>query len=205
MWVLPSRSRPHNISRLIAAWYTTGASTPCWLRLDDDDPCLEEYCSLPLPGGWAVDIGSRRPLGQIYNEAFSWGRNLAWWGFIADDVVPITPEWDVKLIEAAGSNRMAVPAGGHDPEGAPHFVLGGDLPRRTGWLCLKGLDRLYIDTAWQRLAEAGGALVRCPDVILEHRHFSNGGARMDETYRKYRKGQDRETFESWLENLEDKE
>jgi hypothetical protein len=145
-------------------------------------------------------------LGAIYDEAYEWAPQRLWWGFIADDVVPVTPGWDLALIAAAGTDRMAVPAGGHyqrDTEGAPHFVLGGDLPRLTGWLCLPGLDRLYIDTCWEKFCEARGALVRCPEIVLEHRHFSNGKALRDETYQKRHKAEDRALYEAWLATLKE--
>lgn len=149
------------------------------------------------PPGWHVFMDQRGPLAGIYNDAFRRHPNEAWYGFIADDVVPLTPDWDVRLIEEAGSHGMAVPAGGHDVNGAPHFVLGGDLVREIGWLSLPGLDRLYIDTVWQRIAEARGTLKRVPDVVLEHRHFSNGKALMDDTYRKHNKMRDKLTFDNW--------
>ena len=200
MWILPSRSRPHNISRLVDAWILTGASTPVELCLDLNDPCLRQYLSMPLPSGWSVVTGERDGLSRVYNDAFARHPEESWHGFIADDVVPLTDSWDVKLIEAAGRDGMAVPAGGHDPNGAPHFVLGGDLVRSMGWLCLPGLDRLYIDTAWQRIAEERGVLRRVPDVVLEHRHFSNKRARIDATYLKHRKTQDKLIYDNWRQN-----
>ena len=202
MWVLPSRSRPRNLRRLIAAYRHTGATTPVWLRLDHDDPGLRECLALALPRPWAWTVGPRRPLSAIYAEAYQRAPQRPWWGFIADDVVPETPGWDVRLIEVAGSDGMAVPAGGHDPGGAPHFVLGGDLVREIGWLALPGLRRLYIDTVWQDIATARGALRRVPEVRLAHRHFSVGMARFDETYRKPNKPRDRALYEAWR-NRED--
>ena len=155
---------------------------------------------MELPAGWFVVVGPRGPLSDIYNAAYERHRGATYFGFIADDVVPITSGWDSILIEAAGSDGMAVPAGGHDPCGAPHFVLGGDLVRSVGWLSLPGLDRLYIDTAWQDIATARGVLRRVPEVVLEHRHFSNKKARIDATYLKHRKAQDKLIYDNWRQN-----
>lgn len=200
MWILPSRGRPFNVERLAKAWVKTGASTPVLLRLDRDDPSLEDYASIALPEGWRAYAGPRpTTLAEIYNSTF-WRakKGPSWWGFIGDDCVPETPGWDKALIETAGSDAMAVPAGGHDPAGAPHFVLGSDLPQNMGWLALPGLSRLYIDTVWQVIAQEKGRLKRRPDVVLKHHHFSNGLALLDSTYRKPRKTQDRAIFEAWL-------
>lgn len=166
------------------------------LRLDDDDLTVPDTLSLPFPGPWSIEIGPRVPLSQIYNTAFQQSPGAAYYGFIADDVVPETPQWDQILIEIAGNDGMAVPAGGHDPEGAPHFVLGGDLVREIGFLSLPGLDRIFIDQVWLDIAKSRGVLRRVPYVLLKHQHFSKG-APYDKTYRKYRKAEDRQVYENW--------
>jgi hypothetical protein len=178
---------------LVNAYIETGASTYVWLRLDNDD-----IIDLPfLPEKWFLEIGERLPLSEIYAEAFRMLPNEAWYGFIADDVVPVTPEWDKILVDIADRDGMAVPAGGHEENGAPHFVLGGDLVRSIGWLSLPGLDRLYIDTVWQDIAESRGVLNRVPEVVLEHHHFSNRKALMDETYRKRNRERDHLLYKQW--------
>ena len=200
MWILPSRSRPHNLLRLIDAWVKTGASTPVLLCIDSDDPCLKQYETIEIPPEWSVVVGLRGPLSDIYNNAYARHPNEPWHGFIADDVVPITNGWDVKLIDTAGSDGMSVPAGGETTGGCPHFVLGGDLVRSVGWLSLPGLDRIYIDTVWGDIAAKQGVFRSVPDVILEHRHFSNGKAMIDKTYIKSRKQQDKLIYNNWRQH-----
>ena len=197
MWILPTRSRPHNLSRLIDAYSLTGASTPVELCIDFDDPLREQYETMEIPPGWMIEVGHRGPLSAIYNNAFERHRDAAWFGFIADDVVPTTNAWDVRLIEAAGSDGMAVPAGGETTGGCPHFVLGGELVRSVGWLSLPGLDRIYIDTVWGDIAKSRGVYREVQDVKLEHHHFSNGKALLDKTYLKSRKAQDKIIYENW--------
>ncbi len=197
MWILPSRSRPHNLLRLIDAWYETGASTPVELCMDSDDPCLPQVEAINIPSGWKIVVGHRGPLSVIYNAAHERHPDALWYGFIADDVVPLTNGWDIKLIEAAGSDGMAVPAGGETTGGCPHFVLGGDIVRSMGWLSLPGLDRIYIDTVWGDVAKARGVYREVQDVTLEHRHFSNGKAFIDKTYIKSRKQKDKFIYDNW--------
>ena len=200
MWILPSRSRPNNLLRLIDAWERTGASTPVELCLDLDDSCLPQYDAMQIPSGWHLSMGWHGPLSRLYNDAYGRHLGATFFGFIADDVVPLTNGWDTRLIEVAGNDGMAVPAGGHDPNGAPHFVLGGDLVRSVGWLSLPGLDRLYIVTVWQKIAESRGVLRRVPNVILEHRHFSIRKAMIDATYLKHRKQQDKSIYDNWRQH-----
>lgn len=155
---------------------------------------------MPLPPVWRIVIGHRGPLSAIYNAAYERHPHEPWYGFIADDVVPITNCWDAKLIEAAGSDGMAVPSGGETTGGCPHFVLGGDLVRSMGWLSLPGLDRIYIDTVWGDVAKRRGVYREVQNVKLEHRHFSNGKALMDATYRKHNKPQDKLIYDNWRQH-----
>lgn len=198
--VIPTRGRPQNLQRLVHACAETGCSTPAWVRLDSDDSFLSQYQDITFPAGWDVVVGQRLPLSAVYNEILTKKPDTPYWFFIADDVVPKTDGWDTKLIQKALPDGMAVPAGGHDLEGAPHFVLSGDLVRSVGWLALPGLSRIYIDQVWIDIANERGVLRRIPDVILEHRHFSNRLSLFDETYRKPHKKRDREIYNRWRRN-----
>lgn len=197
MWILPSRSRPHNLQRLVTAWENTNASTPLELLLDLDDPFLDHYDRIEMPDNWSVVVSERRALSELYNDSFIRNHEEPWYGFIGDDVVPHGNKWDFTLVEAAGLENMAVPKGGHDNDGTPHFVIGGELARSVGWLSLPGLDRLYIDTAWHDIAMARGVLKRVDGVELEHRHFSNGKAFYDKTYHKLNKARDKSIYDDW--------
>lgn len=139
----------------------------------------------------------RLPLGDIYNEFYQRHPYHDWYGFIGDDVVPETKGWDRELIATADLDGMAVPSGGETTGGTPHFVIAGSLVREQGWLCLPGLNRLYIDRVWREIAQARGVLRHRPDVVLKHMHFSNNLALIDSTYRKPLKENDRALYEAW--------
>ena len=176
-------------------------STSAAVLVDDDDPCLESYLRLSMMPNWNIEIGRHGGLSEIYNQAFARHRDAEWYGVLCDDAVPETDYFDLKLIEAAGPNGMAIPSGSDTTGPAPHFVLGGDLVREMGWVALPGLDRLYIDTVWLRIAQAKGVCRFLSDVVISHHHFSNGKAMMDKTYRKPNKIRDRELYTEWEENI----
>jgi len=174
---------------LADAW----GSTPAWVRLDSDDPMLGGYPDHP---NWIVCVGPRKPLCGVYEEAFEAYPDLDWYGFLADDVLP-EGNWE-SLIETAGRDGLAFGDDGINGEKhAAHFVLGGDLVREIGFLCLPGLSRLYIDTVWCDIARARGVYRYRPDVRMPHLHFSNGRAPMDATYRKPQRDADRALYEAW--------
>ena len=173
-------------------------STPVHLRLDSDDPCLDHYRKMKYPSNWTINIGDRASLSKYINSFYVDCPGLAWYGFLADDVVPETAEWDVKLIEAAGECNLAYAYDGkHEKSFAAHFVLGGKLVESIGWLALPNLHRIYIDTVWNDIARARKALVYLPDVRLIHHHFSNGLAERDKTYHKPNNPEDRLTYIKW--------
>jgi hypothetical protein len=201
MLIIPSRGRPQNLSRLIAACINTGVSTPAWVRLDEDDESLPQYAALSMPRHWEIVIGPRVPLSEVYNEAYREIPETSHWVFVADDVVPVTQGWDRLLIDIAGTDGMSVPEGGETTGGCPHFALGGELVRSVGWLALPGLDRIYIDTCWHDIAKRRGVLRPAPGVILEHRHFSNGKALLDSTYRKHNKDNDKAIYEKFIRSI----
>lgn len=203
MFVVPSRSRPHNIARLIAAWRATAAASPALVCVDADDPMLAAYRALHLPEDWTLRVGAREGLSALYNAALAARPGCAWYGVFADDVVPETELWDRVLIGAAGAHGLAWGDDGINGRAhATHFVVGGDLVRALGFLALPGLERLYIDTAWHEIARRRGITCYRPDVIVRHHHFSNGLAPFDATYRKCAKDADRRVFQAWRAQLD---
>lgn len=197
-WFIPSRARPHNLARLIAACRATGMTTPVVVRIDGDEHLRGVYADLCRDAGWELEVGPRERLSVLYNEFFGMRPDLRWYGFLSDDVVPETPAWDRRLIDAAGADGLAFGDDGiNGALHAAHFVLGGDLVREIGWLSLPGLDRIYIDTCWNDIARDRGAFRYLPDVKLYHRHFSNHQALFDATYKKQNKAADRALYEAW--------
>ena len=205
MWILPSRGRPNNARRLIDAMRNTGCVSPVWMRLDDDDPTLDQYMNIPRPSQWVIVVGERKPLSDIYAEHYEAHPDSRWYGFIADDVVPETPFWERTLTRAAllPSRKQGLAFGDDGINGgnhATHFILNGKMVREVGWLCLPGLERIYIDTVWNDIARERKAFWYLPDVVLRHHHFSNGMALMDATYRKPGKKHDLALYEKWRYN-----
>jgi hypothetical protein len=173
MFSLPSRGRPHNLRRFLAAYEDTGATHPVWLRLDTDDPALPEYDAIHLPDHWLKTVGPRHPnrCNGAVAEMFAAFPDEPVYGLLADDLIPRTQGWDSKLIEAAGTHKLAFPDDGmNGPNLATHPVIGGDLARAIGWLVLPGVLHSFVDTALYVIAGHCGLLVHLPDVLVEHMH-----------------------------------
>lgn len=202
MWFLPSRLRPRSLQRFFNAYEDTGADSEGVVWVDDDDPHIIQYQCVIFPLKWIMltqpPLGSN---GDIANAFFSLFPNEPWYGFLADDVVPRTPHWDEKLIEA-GKDGLSYCEDYLNADRQPtHFVVNGDWVRETGWLALPGCKRTYIDNAWFEIAKRKKKITYLNNVVLEHLHFSNGKSPMDETYQKPSVGKDKEVFDTWLASL----
>lgn len=183
MWVLPTFGRPRRCQETLDSIIAMGAATPGLVIVDGDtDPA---YRTLRLPQNWRLEIGLLNVgFCTRLNDALAKCPGEAWYGWLADDFIVATREWDLRLIAAAGRRNFAYPADGwmnHPLTGA--FVAGGDLLRALGWWAPPGLWHMYADNAWQRIAAALGNLVYRPDVVIEHRHHLAGKAMDDATYR----------------------
>ncbi len=199
--LVPSRGRPQNVERLLRAIAETAAAPDDVLlcvRLDDDDPVLDEYAEIDPGSGWLYTAyGPRIRLAASWNELAEGSlrdgaTHLALWG---DDNIPVTHGWDRIFCETLRDHgpgwvygRDGVWDHTYDRDIPGHLVLPTatvmsiELYRALGWVSPPGLTHLCIDVAWRDLGLAAGALHYRPDVFIRHLHRI-AGARDDQTYR----------------------
>ena len=133
MYLCPSRGRPHNIQRLIQAYYDTDSTQEILLRVDDNDPSLHEYMDLEYPDSWILTVGPQVKAGGAMREAFSAFPGKKYYGFIGDDAVPKTKHWDTELAKSADGWFISYPDDQLQGEAAAtHPVCGGELIRSLG-------------------------------------------------------------------------
>jgi len=203
MWILATRSRPENCKRFIDAWITTNASTPVYVRIDNDDPALDELLKLPWPTEFKVVVGPREGLRAAMQELYIQNPNEPWYGLLADDLVPQTKSWDTILVKKAGSDAISYPNDlGGKPRCPTHPVVGGNLVRAIGWFGFPVVQHLYVDAAWQIVGEGLGKLYRLQDVVVEHVHPFWQKAVKDKIYveNKKRAANDKTEFLKWCKD-----
>lgn len=172
MFILPSRNRPHRLAELMGAYRHTNATAPVMVRIDDDDPAKERYQNLlrTAPSDWTLHIGPRVKVTGVYVEVFKQHPNLDWYGFLGDDLVPVTDGWDAKLIAAAGRDGVSWPNDGVQAPMCTHPVIGGDLVRCVGWLTPPGFMHWYSDTVWAAIATVTKRDAYLADVLCQHKN-----------------------------------
>ena len=188
MFLLPTRSRPKNLRRFLEAYKACCSTASVYLIFDEDDPCLDEYQQIETPLNWHESVmpSSNQGILEKVNYIFRAIDNRPWYGLLGDDNVPVTFEWDKRLIETAGNDGVAWPNDGiRKGDFGTLLVIGGDLVREMGWLAPPGMKHLYVDTLWTEIGRSRGKAYYLEDTWVPHYHFSNGKAPMDDTYQRH--------------------
>jgi hypothetical protein len=206
--IVPSRGRPANVARLLKALeHTMRSEGELVLGLDEDDPTLQQTrdaiaaASFPV----RVRVGRRNTWAGWTNDlAVPAADSFAALCSLGDDHVPLTPGWDIRLIDAiraAGGTGFAY--GNDRLQGyrlPTAVVVSSDIVRALGWLCQPSLRHYFNDDVWKSLGEAAGCIRYLPAVVIEHRHRSRTG-HSDATYAEALAywSADRVAYDTWRE------
>jgi hypothetical protein len=199
MLILPTMGRPEKAQRFIDSYHATGGTLPVWLVLDGADEY--QYAHISLPHHWRrLSVPAGMKPGDILNLLFSQFPDDPYYAAMADDVVPETAQWDVKLRDACLPDKVAWGYDGIENMGS-HPFIGGDLLRKLGWWVAPGLKRSCIDGVWNIIATKLNRAIYLPEVRTIHHHHTNQKAAFDTTYAaKADSPDDVQTFRAFLKN-----
>lgn len=188
--IVPTRGRPENAARLAAAFRETDALDAVAVFVaDEDDPELPAYRDLlesgrisrlmTVPGNGrgmrsALNYAARR-YADVYEAV----------GFMGDDHLPRTANWDDRILDALDSLQPRVVYGNdllQGPNLPTAVFMQSRMIRAMGCMAPSVMRHLYLDNFWKHLGEQLGGLVYLDDVIIEHLHPVNGKAAWDERY-----------------------
>jgi hypothetical protein len=184
MWLLASRGRPSSLQRFIDAYLKTNSSTTVYLRLDLCDETLNEYKKIKLPETFILIIDKRARLGAAMKEIFETYPNEPWYGLLADDLVPRTLHWDIRMIEAAGDRYISQANDlSPKPKNYCHPCIGGELVRKAGFFGFPYTTHYALEVIWKDLTKCDKRFGRyLPDVIVENLHPDFNKGQIDRTY-----------------------
>lgn len=186
MIILPTRNRPDNLRRFIGAYSATGATLPVTVVLDADNVAPYELVLADAPASWNFAFINKfsRCYALAVNGVFESSPNEPFYALLADDVVPLTPGWDMKLRDACQPCCVAWGDDGiyGDRNGASHPFISGDLVRAVGWLFPPYVRHASADKIWRTLSVELGIAQYRRDVLMPHLHWRQGRAEFDATY-----------------------
>ena len=201
MWIFPTRSRLANCQRFIKAWHNTNASTPVYVRLDNDDPELTDLLKLDWPKEFEKVVGNRTRIGGAMQEMFKKYPNEEWYGMLADDLIPRTSHWDTNLIDKALSHFISYADDLHEKKiRICHPCVHGDLVRLVGFFGLPTVEHFGTDTVLEEIHHKFKLDGLVESVVLEHAHFNFGQSELDQTYKESQsmKELDKQAFRKWM-------
>lgn len=191
--IVPSRGRPESALRLIYAVADTRrlASTSLVFAIDQDDPDLNLYKEIisttrpgtasleTVRGGWMVAALNEAALTVVSDP------QVTVVGFFGDDHRPRTEGWDRTYTEALEDLGAGIVYGDDllQHEFVPtQCAMSASIIRELGWMCHPSLKHMYVDTLWRDMGNVAKKLAYLPNVVIEHMHYLNGKAVMDEGY-----------------------
>ena len=183
--IVPSRGRKDRFDLCMDNLIAKTSVSDIIVAIDEDEHhgykrySEAEYIIGPKP----IKLGVNEKLNRVANFVKDKYDYILW---IADDTVVQTDKWDELLIYAIKDirngisypndllRRDALPSNG--------TCFDSNIVRALGYLAPPTLLHLYIDNFWKKLGETLKTLRYCPNVIVDHQHYTNGKAEKDLIY-----------------------
>lgn len=207
-WFMPSYGRPHRMKELLKA--PGGWPQGIIVQVNEDDPMLPDYEAQIDPSDnlcpWRLEIvpaGSR--CSDVHRLTYQRYPYEAQYGFLMDDLWPLTRNWSARLEMAAGSHCFAIPQGpGYPKRIRTAFIMGGELVRAMGSVVPIPLRHWCEDCVWDDIATTLNLMRPVAKAIVDHRNFEFGLVEMDETYKRGREfiEHDKQLFAEWMVSAE---
>lgn len=207
-WLLSSRRRPASLKRFFAAAVAAKMSTPGYVLIDqqDYDDNKAEYEAMERPEHWGVFISKGETQGAKFTEIWPIVKNADWLGHLGDDHVPMTENWDTKLIERLTGWNFLDTGDDWITHILSDFMTGGcifsgELCRTVGWFYPPGLNHAYNDNIWGDIGRRAKCWHRAMDIVISHDDKRRHGV-IDETNRRAYEvmPEDESTYRMWCRN-----
>lgn len=215
LMIVPSRSRPQNVRRLLDAWSDTGAWGVADLRfdIDLDDPQHGAYLEVIGNFGQEDHLTSTtwnqwRPMVHKLNRAAQQSVDqYAFLGFMGDDHCPETVGWAQRWLDILSGGQ-----GGHygivygrdgyqDAKLPTYWLMSSGIVKALGRMVPARVEHLYCDNSILDLGKSADCILYDPEVTIRHRHFTNKMAAKDDQYRRVNSreqfARDRRAYDQW--------
>lgn len=216
--IVPTRGRPGNIEKVIAAWDFTNAwdVADLILAVDADDPELPGYEEIARQFNAEVPGDGRQPLKTLVMD--TWlpmvhkldrvARDLARAyfavGFAGDDHIPQTIGWAQRyltVLDELGTGMVYGDDGYQGVKLSTEWAVTADVVRALGRMVPAPVEHMYCDNSMMDLFGGAGALRHLPEVRIEHMHPVAGKAATDAQYQRVNHrdqyAKDRRAYERW--------
>ena len=200
--IIPSRSRPENITRAINALKENSVISDFCVALDDDDEA-----NYPRIDGVIYEVNPRLRMNKTLNlVANKYADKYETIFFMGDDHNPTTKAWDETLYGPIKSIGYGLSYGNDLLQGqalATAVMMSTNIIKAIGYMAPPELIHLFMDNFWMRIGSTIKSLWYFDAVIIEHLHYINGKATQDEQYKEVNSGEvfehDQKAFAKYIE------
>jgi hypothetical protein len=201
--IVPSRKRQEKVVEFYKYFKENSTITDLCIGLDDDD-----FQNYPIFDDVIYDINPNMKLGPKLNcISKKYLDHYDYIAFMGDDHWIKTFGWDQKLVDSLENIPNGI-AYGNDlfqGENLPTAVLmDSNIIFQMGYMCPPSIKHLYLDNFWLDLGKSLGTLRYCPDVIIEHMHFTNGKSNVDDIYAEVNSAEmydhDKREYDNYIQN-----
>jgi hypothetical protein len=181
--IVPTRSRPENVAKVVDAWESTGAfddGAHLLFAYDLDDQKAPEYRNAlhhhkERSGVFGTSVAEWMPMVHKLNRAASAALMAPYFaiGFAGDDHLPRTRGWAGRYMDALaemGTGIVSCPDGYRPDQLPTQWAMTSDIVRALGRMVPAPVEHLYCDNAVQDLGQAAGCYRYLDDVLIEHMH-----------------------------------
>jgi hypothetical protein len=188
-WLLPTRGRvTTKLPRFFRLAKATGLSTPGIILVNDADfkANHQSYLALELPHGWSLHISKHDSAAEKTAEGVKefMKPDVEWVGWLGDDLIPETQDWDKKVIEALNGWNCVSTNDGHQRSGnfTGAQAWSADLIRAVGYIVVDGTKHFYLDTMWMQLGKlVPQCWVYLADTMVRHKNADWNWEEKDDT------------------------
>jgi hypothetical protein len=208
LWLLSTRGRVKtSLPKTLESLIEMGIATPGVVLVNDRDYAenVEVYDALTLPERWTLEVVG----GDTFPEKNAWALaelttpDMQWYGWLSDDVVAETPNFDAKMLaHLNGYNFITVNDRLHAPQKMGACVIfSADLIRAVGYMDPSGFRHFFVDDIWETIGRDLGVWACDMTITVRHEHSSRTG-RKDSTTLKVNDffDDDHAAFQAWMKD-----
>ena len=191
--VIPTRDRPHNAQRAFEQLKKVSVESDFLMIINEDQ--FEMYSSIKHIPFYDVpsELGSIGKVNYVLEDSPSILSQYQTITGIDDDCMVTTPEWDAHLLAPIKRRGYGISYGNDTMQGEnlpTKVMISTNILKPLGFWAPPVLTHLFADNFWKELGTALAALTYFPNVMMEHWHYLNGKAPIDELYQSiYRAGE----------------
>ena len=181
--IIGTRDRPHNAIRAFAQLKTVSVESDYLIIINEDQtdlyPEIEGVMCEVVPNGLGC-------IGKANHVLHKYWDDYATITGIDDDCMVTTQNWDLTLAASINERGFGLSYGNDTFQGQnlpTKVMISTNILRPLGFWAPKTIFHLYADDFWKLLGQNLGALDYFPSVMMEHWHYLNGKAPIDDLYK----------------------